>query len=78
MGDADGYHSVETFDEIFDVLREVNVGENITRCPAGIDSRRYRGDNYISLYWGDDFGNFSEEISDQELEKIQNTFNEEE
>lgn len=54
LGDNGDYHHVgNDINALADVLHEADIGGNIKRYGSGISSDNYRGDNYISLYWGD-------------------------
>ena len=54
-GDADNYNDFDGLQEVADYLAEMGAHDPLERCNEyGVTSPEYRGQNYISLFWGDD------------------------
>jgi hypothetical protein len=54
-GDSDNYNAFDGFQEVADYLAEMGATDRLERCNEyGVTSPEYRGNNYISLFWGDD------------------------
>jgi hypothetical protein len=54
-GDGDDYHGFDGFHEAAEYLAEMGAGAPLVGCNRyGVTSPEYRGNNYISLFCGDD------------------------
>lgn len=54
-GDADNYNAFDGFQEVADYLAEMGATFPLEWFNEyGVTSPEYRGQNYISLFWGDD------------------------
>lgn len=54
-GDADNYNDFDGFQQVADYLAEMGATAPLGWCNKyGVTSPEYRGNNYISLFWGDD------------------------
>ena len=54
-GDGDNYNAFDGFQEVADYLSEMGATVPLERCNEyGVTSPEFRGQNYISLFWGDD------------------------
>ena len=54
-GDGDNYNGFDGFQEVADYLGEMGATDSLERCNRyGVTSPEYRGNNYISLFWGGD------------------------
>jgi hypothetical protein len=54
-GDADNYNAFDCLQEVADYLAEMGATRPLEWCNEyGVTSPEYRGQNYISLLWGDD------------------------
>ncbi len=72
LGDAGDYESFgDDLDAAIGALQEAGSGPVLGRASSGIITERYRGNNYISLYWGDETGeDMLRPLSDEEYEYI--------
>ena len=53
-GDADNYNDFDGFQEVADYLAEMGATPPLEWSNQyGVTSPEFRGNNYISLYWGD-------------------------
>jgi hypothetical protein len=53
-GDGDNYNGFDGVNEVADYLAEMGATGPLERCNKyGVACREYRGNNYVSLYWGD-------------------------
>ena len=67
VGNGEYENFGQDFDSLADYLHEcgINVSEVVwLKSPDGLTTSRYDGDNYVSLYWGDEEANL-EKIADQ-------------
>ncbi len=69
-GDYDEYGS--NMFAVASALTNYDLGGNIAARPGGFTSGNYQGDNYVSLYWGDDEGNLDRSLTDDEFEELIN------
>jgi hypothetical protein len=54
-GDGDNYNGFDGIHETADYLAEMGATDPLERCNEyGVTSPEFRGNNYISLFWGDD------------------------
>jgi hypothetical protein len=54
-GDGDSYNAFEGFQEVADYLADMGATGPLEWCNEyGVTSPEYRGNNYISLFCGDD------------------------
>ena len=54
-GDGDNYNGFDGLHEVADYLAEMGATGPLERCNKyGVSNPEYRGNNYISLYWGDE------------------------
>jgi hypothetical protein len=54
-GDGDNYNGLDGLHEVADYLAETGATGPLDWCNKyGVTSPEYQGNNYISLYWGDD------------------------
>ena len=54
-GDSDNYNDFDGLQEVADYLAEMGATGPLELCNEyGVSSPEYRGNNYISLFWGDD------------------------
>lgn len=54
VGDGDNYTCFDGFQEVADYLANMGANEPLEVCNRyGVTSPAYRGNNYISLYWGE-------------------------
>ncbi len=54
-GDGDNYNDFDGVHEVADYLAEMSATDPLERCNEyGVTSPEYQGNNYISLFWGDD------------------------
>jgi hypothetical protein len=55
VGDADRYNCIDSLQEVADYLAVMGATDPLEWCNEyGVTSPEYRGQNYISLFWGDD------------------------
>jgi hypothetical protein len=53
-GDSDNYNGVDGVQEAADYLAEMGATGFLVRCNKyGVTCPQFRGNNYISVYWGD-------------------------
>ncbi len=70
FGDGDDYHDVGGIVELIDELKNLGI-KRIEPCNKfGVEADEYRGQNYISLYFGDDVETPSRGLSWRELELV--------
>lgn len=70
-GDADDYHHFDSVAEAAEYLREQPCGLLERSGKFGVvDDERYTGNNYISLFWGDNAAQASRDVSDDELAEL--------
>jgi hypothetical protein len=57
IGDEDSYECFNELSEVAEILRQAFGGgdslENVRMVAGGFTAEGYKGNNYISLYWGD-------------------------
>ena len=54
-GDGDNYNAFDGFQDVADYLGEMGATSPLEWCNEyGVSSPEFRGNNYISLFWGDD------------------------
>jgi len=54
-GDGDNYNAFDGFQEVAEYLSEMGAPGLLIACNEyGVTSPEFRGQNYISLFWGDD------------------------
>ena len=54
-GDSDNYNGFDGLHEVADYLAEMGTTTPLVRCNEyGVTSAEFRGNNYVSLFWGDD------------------------
>jgi hypothetical protein len=53
-GDADNYNAFDGFQEVADYLADMGATGPLEWCNEyGVTSPEFRGNNYVSLFWGD-------------------------
>ena len=71
LGDTSEYEAYDDVEGAAEALKEAGVQEPLFRVQGGVSAAGYRGDNYISLYWGDSNGNRSRDLTDDELKVVE-------
>jgi len=70
-GDADSYNAFDGFQEVADYLVEMGATDCLERCNKyGVTSPGYRGNNYISLFWGNDDAQPSRPLTTAEQNEV--------
>ena len=55
VGDGDNYNFMAGVHEVADYLAEMGATDPLERCNKyGVATIEFRGNNYISLFWGDE------------------------
>jgi hypothetical protein len=70
-GDADNYNAFDGFQEVADYLADMGATGPLEWCNEyGVTSPEYRGQNYISLFWGDDDAQPTRSLTDAEHNEV--------
>ena len=68
IGDEDDYNMVGcSLKAAAKVLYDAGIKSPIQQCPGGLTTKGYRGNNYISLYWGDRNQNLVRQMNNVEF-----------
>ena len=70
LGDNDDYHDYDSIDDVKEILDECDCLPVKRYCQYGITARHFQGRNYISLFWGDDDAQPFNELTDNELVRL--------
>ena len=71
IGDAGDYIEAETIPHLITIFQENNVeGPLQHNSEYGVENAEYKGNNYISLYWGIDEETPTKSLKDEELAYI--------
>lgn len=71
IGDAGEYISFDNLDDAIDYLNELRVGQATGWTQAGFETPNYHGQDYVSIYWGDNDTNHLADLDDDEQEHIE-------
>lgn len=73
LGDNAEYEDYDSIEEIKEIFEERELTKDFTRrCQYGVQNAEFKGNNYISLYYGDEEAQPIKEISDDELGFLNN------
>ena len=70
LGDGGDYERFDGIGEAADSLRENRVRGPYRKCMGGIKAPGFQGNNYISLYWGDEDANLTQQLNDTEFSEL--------
>lgn len=68
-GDAGSYTRLDSLHDLADFLRQLEVTEYDVRT-GGIEAPGFRGENYISVYWGDAAANLVRDLTGPQHEVV--------
>ena len=71
IGDNDNYEPYWDLEEAIDALQEASVTNPIRWRKAGFENDDFQGDNYVSMFWGDEKSDFIRELSDEEKRVVE-------
>lgn len=69
-GDWGDYNNIDTFQEVAETLGPLGVGTIWRYVRYGVAGDGFAGQNYISLYWGDDNADPIRELTDVEIKEV--------
>ena len=72
LGDSGDYEAFDTMEELAEHLDACRIGRLARHCKYGVTSPGYEGHNYISLYVGDSITEPTRNLTDQELNLLNN------
>lgn len=72
VGDAGEYEKFDDLDDAPEYLNELRVGQVTSWVQGGFTTPNYRGQDYVSCYWGDADANHISDLDDPEQEYIEN------
>lgn len=70
LGDAGEYVPLDSVMEAIQYLREQGVKGPISEAPTGFAAPGYAAGNYISIFWGDEVGNFDRQIHSSDFTHV--------
>jgi len=71
LGDNSEYEKLDSIEEAKEIFEERDLTKDFTRrCQYGIQNNEFKGNNYISLYYGDKEAQPIKEINDSELDYL--------
>lgn len=80
IGDQGDYQPVDGIDEAVEFLREMDAGSVIGWVDGGrgigLETERYYGGEFVSLFWGDSEANLVEVLSDDERRMVEGALQE--
>lgn len=72
LGDNAEYEDCgQDLDDALAALKDVNTGRVLSWVMHGFTTEQFRGNDYISLYWGDGDGNAERELSPEERQQVE-------
>ena len=76
IGDEDSYEKFDNLAAVAETLRQAFGGgdslENVRMVAGGFTAEGYKGDNYISLYWGDKNADMIRSLNRKEFTELIN------
>jgi len=71
VGDAGEYEEFNDLDAAIDYLNELRVGKVTTWREAGFSTANYRGQDYISIYWGGYDADYWTDLDDSDKASVE-------
>ena len=71
LGDTSEYSAYDDVEGAAAALNEAGVQYPLFRVFGGVTAQGFRGENHISLYWGDEKANRIRDLTDDELKAVE-------